>query len=1138
MKLIFIGIIFVLNISIFIYIYKFVYYYNNKVNNIIIIGWIFNCWFCLCIFLKAIFNIKNISTSIIIGWVFLIILLYKLNQINEYLMITERNFLEFKNIKSIEIYNNVLLNTLTNKNDVDSKILLYGNIKIFEEYLNNNPEINYHYQKLLKNNFLNKKYNNELHLKILSIIYIIYTIQVEKSPYKDEIALYMSYFLINKLNNPNFAIYLCSKINTCGMKLLYYKYLLAEEIKEKLIYKLISPNKESINHVQIGCVILYYLYIELLKIKIYDGVTGQIDYFEILKNNLSTNRTTSNLLKTANKILKTKKEILKIWKYIVKLNPFSDEAYKDYMLYLDNILQDQVLVREESKNYTIIKGNNIEKKSNIYHSMFLADKSSILLVDGYLLTGKILYSSPNFSLLFSYNSKEILNFNIDDLLPNVIQSFHKELIIDVIKHSNIEYKFKKQINSLLKNKNGGICKIKIFLKPVPNLNYGLIYYVYLEKIYKSNFLIILDKDLKINGFSEMGGKGTSFTMELGYNLSHNLYGYHIGLIIPDILPLIIYKNDEFQFIKKDLELKGYLYQVNDLIPIKSKVDAILTKIKNNKNNNYSQFEDCLQNINEEFNDLIRELNKQKTKPFSIFYKIQMFSFLDGKYKYYRINITDDIITGNEKLPIINKKLEESKNYKSSLFNDYKSISKAKISKESDIKKKNHEKIKIIKIGRQLLDTKNTSNKETLNEKNNIDELNIEFENRENSESIKNQMENNEKEEKNKNKKISIISASLSQSEAESDFNKIKLQVINKKDLYYLTIMKYSGSLFAIITIVCFIYNNIFINQYFNDMSFFLESNLIFNMTKMSVAVIYIMVINIKWELHHCLTDTIFGFSQIYERLILENIDYLLHVKNATGYFGEEFKNILDKKRTIKLNIYGHNDYETYQFNFDNIINYIINGGINTIKVHSPLLEISEKSDNNIEPLSFGFNEIIDLQNKAYLYYYSDINGFIGKEKNNKIKKFSNVLSLIINSIFIFFILIIFIFSIFKMNNIEILFLEKLINFNTTNFEGYIKNLNEIKKKLQNDNNIEEEEKEDVDINDSISKKTKNENISENKELKEKKSKKNIKIDKNKAGKAIKQKKNKIKIMSSFFVRNNIFFIIQIVFIMLTSLSYY
>ena len=702
--------------------------------------------------------------------------------------------------------------------------------------------------------------------------------------------------------------------------------------------------------------ILYYLYIELLKIKIYDGVTGQIDYFEILKNNLSTNRTTSNLLKTANKILKTKKEILKIWKYIVKLNPFSDEAYKDYMLYLDNILQDQVLVREESKNYTIIKGNNIEKKSNIYHSMFLADKTSILLVDGYLSTGKILYSSPNFSLLFSYNSKEILNFNIDDLLPNVIQSFHKELIVDVIKHSNIEYKFKKQINSLLKNKNGGICKIKIFLKPVPNLNYGLIYYVYLEKIYKSNFLIILDKDLKINGFSEMGGKGTSFTMELGYNLSHNLYGYHIGLIIPDILPLIIYKNDEFQFIKKDLELKGYLYQVNDLIPIKSKVDAILTKIKNNKNNNYSQFEDCLQNINEEFNDLIRELNKQKTKPFSIFYKIQMFSFLDGKYKYYRINITDDIITGNEKLPIINKKLEESKNYKSSLFNDYKSISKAKISKESDIKKKNHEKIKIIKIGRQLLDTKNTSYKETLNEKNNIDELNIEFENRENSESIKNQMENNEKEEKNKNKKISIISASLSQSEAESDFNKIKLQVINKKDLYYLTIMKYSGSLFAIITIVCFIYNNIFINQYFNDMSLFLESNLIFNMTKMSVAVIYIMVINIKWELNHCLTDTIFGFSQIYERLILENIDYLLYVKNATSYFSEEFKNILDKKRTIKLNIYGHNDYEIYQFNFDNIIHYIINGGINTIKFHSPLLEISEKSDNNMDPLSFGFNE--------------------------------------------------------------------------------------------------------------------------------------------------------------------------------------
>ena len=54
-----------------------------------------------------------------------------------------------------------------------------------------------------------------------------------------------------------------------GHKLLYYKYLLTEEIKEFLIYKLNkNTNKESIKHVQIGSVILYNLYIYLFKIKI------------------------------------------------------------------------------------------------------------------------------------------------------------------------------------------------------------------------------------------------------------------------------------------------------------------------------------------------------------------------------------------------------------------------------------------------------------------------------------------------------------------------------------------------------------------------------------------------------------------------------------------------------------------------------------------------------------------------------------------------------------------------------------------------------------------------------------------------------------------------------------------------------
>ena len=207
---------------------------------------------------------------------------------------------------------------------------------------------------------------------------------------------------------------------------------------------------------------------------------------------------------------------MNILEKIIKLNPFSDEYYKDYTLYLDNIIQDEFLSKEVSKKYILLNNKKSHEKYNTYHQMFLIDTSSVLLVDGYFSNGKILYASQNFPFLFMYKGKELLSLYVDDLLPNCIQNFHKELIEDAVKFSNINYIFKGPRDSLLKNKNGGIFNIKIFVKQVPNLYYGLIFYVYLQKIHDPNFIIILDRDLKINGFTEIAQTGSSFTMSNVY----------------------------------------------------------------------------------------------------------------------------------------------------------------------------------------------------------------------------------------------------------------------------------------------------------------------------------------------------------------------------------------------------------------------------------------------------------------------------------------------------------------------------------------------------------------------------------------------------------------------------------------------
>ena len=931
--------IFIISIIMSIYVNKYVYYYNNIINYIISYGWFFSSWFSFFIFFKIVLNLNHITSFIIIGWLIILLLFYKINKIKEISTITKSNFLEFKSIKCIELYSSILLKIFKYKKNKKNKILLYGIIKNFEEYKKNNPEINYHYQKLLNDKYLNKTFNKSEELSLLSIIYILYSLQLEKKNHIEEIILYMNYFLINKFNNLTYPVFLCSKIKSLTHINLYYKYLLIEDIKEYIIYKLNkrSLNKDSFKNVQIGNPILYYLYQDLFKIKIFDAIINQIEYLDILKDNIINDKKTENFLKVGNIILKTRKEIIAIWQKLIKLNPFSEELFVDYMLYINVILQDDILSKEESKKYILLKNEKSEERLNIYHNMFLIDKSAIILVDGYFSNRKILYGSPNFTLVFSYNRKELLNYTIDELLPNAIKSFHKELIDVAVKYSNINSIFKKQVDSLLKNKNGQLLNIKLFLRQIPNIKYGLIYIVYLQKMIDSNLVIILDKDLKINGFTEMILEGSSYTVGIGYNLNDKLYGHHIGLIIPDLLYFLEFKNDELNIIKKDLELKGRLYPIRKIYEIKYIVDMILSKIRNNSNNFKNNNEDDHQNITHEFSQLLLELDKENIKPYNIFYKIKMNSFLDGKYKYYKIYIKDDIITGNDNNEIKTKidEFESRESTYNNILNFESSNSKAsKVKMIKKINKKINNKKK--RITNQSKDN-NNFDKINNNEINNIKENNS-FEEQKNFNLNNNNIENIPKNNNN------FISSSLTiPNSLLIEFNKLKLNIINKKETFPIKIIIYLCLLFIISTIIFLILNFKLKKESFQNLSNFLDENVFFNLTKMSVAVLYITSINLKWQFHSCNTTNLYNMSSLYKETLSENIDYLIWLKDFTTHFSQDYKDIVLKKNIIKLNIYGTKQNEKYKFNYYNILSLFINNGINLLKFYPYYLEKTKET---------------------------------------------------------------------------------------------------------------------------------------------------------------------------------------------------
>ena len=1098
-----------------IYVYKIVLYYDERIYLMTQFGWTFVCWSDFCILMKTLLNINDTTIFHLVGWVILGISLYLLEEYRREYLLTDFNIFEAKSLKEIELFNLTLFN-LMNQRSVKSKTLLIGIIKKFEEYVKNSPELNDEFNKLCSNEHLKKKFNSTSALPILSIIYIIYDHHLEKSLLKNDIVINMCYFLMNKVKNPTFSIALCSKMKVTSHKHLYFKYILMEEIKEYLVNKLSkSNNKESIKHVQIGSVILYNIYMELFKIKIYDAACNQIDYFDILKNNVSTPKTTENFLKIGEDILRLRKEILKLWEKIVELNPFSDESEKDYMLYLQTILQDDVLARTESKKYSTLKTNKLSERNNIYHSMFIQELSSIILIDGYQSNGKILYTTPNFPALFLFSGKEILNMSIDDLLPNVIQTFHKDLIEDAIKFTNLNYVFKSQKDLLLKGKNGGLFNVRIYIKCIPNLSYGLIYTVYITKIQDHNFILILDKDFKINGFTEMQS-GISFTMNNNYGLTQGLYNHHIALVLPEILLQMEYKDQKFYIPKSELELKGNLYPVSVWKELDNKVELVLDKIKQCGK---LQNDDEQKNTVQEYDDLIKDVSTKYQKPFSVFYKIITKSFLDGKYFYHRVYITNDLIALNE----------NSKSFPSQIGSN---------TGKNDLKK--------TELKMSNIDVKDNSEKQIKLKVGSLSEKEKEIE-----EEKKEENEKKEDEKKKSNlqndfsKPSSAPSSIVTKSSIDSaGFNKLKNGILEKKEISAIRFMKYLCFIFGIATIGFICLDSYRVRSNFTDLTEYLTENLYFNHTKIAVSCVYLSTLNLKWIKDNFTQDSFChtnnNCTEFYSFLLNSCITDIKSQKENASYFYEDFKDILSYSKKIYLELFNLSSHDTLTIDIDNLLNLLISNGLklnaNIDTYYSNIYNLYDVNSDNLLNQSLNF-----VNDEA-------ISGFNDSEKKTKINKNFKLIPISLICISVIFGILTGCFSylIFRLNDMEKFFLDKLIKFRSTSFDSYLKRLEDLKKKLRNDSGEEEEKaNENIEMNEIGSKKSKKDE-DEEKDKKNKKKEEKDDINKkkmkrkngSKANKIQQQRNKKKKTMAKFFFIYNLLFTLKVMLILIISITYY
>jgi len=1147
-----------------VYIFKFVFFYNNTKNYIIYLCSSLLVWYNLMILLKQVLEIYDITAFQVIGTIIIILIIISYFKIKLSYMIYEYNIFDGKELKNIEIYK-YTLESLINNRKFEAQTSLNGYITRFEEFLLSNPDLSGKYQKLIEDIYLNKKISQKSIISVFAIIYLTYSYHIEKSiEHSVEICINKCYFLINKMKNPTYAIYLCSEIKAKTHRQLYYKFLLMEQIKEHLINKIVySSNKESIKHVELGNIILYNVYCNLFRLKIYDATSIQIEYFDNFKSSVTTKKSNENFLKNGEDILILKKKILCIWAQLLHLNPFNIAMENDYMLYLKVIIQDDFLARAEEKKNFSFKNKNYRYKNNTYYSMFSEDQSSFLLIDGANDANlKILYTTPNFSKLFSFSGKEMLNTSVNDLLPNVIQKHHKELVDDSIKYSNLGHTFKKSKDVLVKTKNNGLINIDLYVKCVPNLAFGLNYMAYLNKKKDKNFIIILDKDLKINGFTE--DMGNPFNNEAenfiingnNFGLTQSVIGHHIGMVIPDILLTLKYdeKKSNFYIHKIDTELKGNLFPINPWKEIEHRVDYFMDKLKSKTKNKSNEENNIYKDLVNDYENIIVDIKKKFPNPVSVFYKVALHSFLRNTFTYYRIYISNDLIKSNQIMSKDNSmsNIDDEENFSAINFRATTlTIDRKDVKKKKEIK----------------LTTGKNSNKNNEKEKDKEDDLIDEDEKIENIEN--NEKNENEKEKENqiqnkktlnrpggsgkeskKNDEIFKIASS-----DEAKYNRLKSKIVDNEDTFVIFYMRLLNLLFLLLSIFFIIYDSIINKRNMVNLDKYLTENLLFNHSKISAGILYLEANFYKFTRDGYLNDSSCLIDNCHTFLIDQIIFCIDDIRTQKDKFSSLSTDFAEKVKIKEyLNVINKNETELIEVNMEFMMNLLINYALRIREANMKLRgnETLEDDENEEEILLRQNLSLVNLIEQSYTFVLLNINGYTNGQKLQKVNKLFNPfpISLLIMITFIFLFIATFFYFIYYLYSYEVFFIEKLIDFNNPKYEAYLKQLEELKKKLRNENEDEEDEEKEDDLafgtalntnqqEESMKNKGKDNKDKNEGDKKDKEDQKKLKRMRGKEkSKFQHQQKKKKASMRHFFLKINLFFCLKIFILAFLGLTYY
>jgi hypothetical protein len=376
-----------------------------------------------------------------------------------------------------------------------------------------------------------------------------------------------------------------------------------------------------------------------------------------------------------------------------------------------------------------------------------------------------------------------------------------------------------------------------------------------------------------------------------------------------------------------------------------------------------------------------------------------------------------------------------------------------------------------------------------------------------------------------------------------EFNNFKRDIMNKNDSFYIRFTKYIYIIY-ILSIIFLIVNDYFIFQkVINSTIKFLRENVYFHYSKIATACVYNSALNLKLvregviQNDDCPNN---NCSLFYADSLQKCFIELRVQKYDLSSFFQYYLNIFQQKLHVELYILNRTNFDHYNLDIDLVLNILISEGLKIIANFTNYFDEDPRNNKNVEMINYYINNILL---GSLNYFHSDFKGFYGKEKEAKcdIVSYNSPVRIIISLILFITSSVIIFFLILKKRNMEIFFLDKIINFSSTNFENYLKNLDELKNKIRRNDDKEEEEEKVMDVADIHDDNDLHENQENNgnnldNEKKDLYLNKNYKESNKKEHYKIKQQK--MQIMSDFFIKYNLLFKIKIIAFFFLFTSYF